>query len=331
MIECKSFLKKDKRLRQIVETSFASLQPPPGHQVTARQFLRHSGSFIGKDFRFVVQRSMALMGLTQQNFKNYPKILTLLGFSTAWLSKLIYISSLSRSDLRQYTKLIEDWVHAYHHFVSRHFSLLAKKLKVHLLSHLPWMLTRFGLLSPLSSELGERFNGTVRWAICQTNRHHASRDVATQFAQRAVIRDLVYGSYYFGQSPGVDLLAVGDNPTFRSKVLGEQLRKRWKIRNGVVFASTTGHRLGVITGFGRDGNILVAPLEFLKSDLVFDTYRQSLSSTSLQETELLGQIDLIPGQSESFKCRNKLFWDDFEVIKDGRAALQSFFSLQEML
>jgi hypothetical protein len=99
----------------------------------------------------------------------------------------------------------------------------------------------------------------------------------------------------------------------------------------VVFASTTGHRLGVITGFGRDGNILVAPLEFLKSDLVFDTYRQSLSSTSLQETELLGQIDLIPGQSESFKCRNKLFWDDFEVIKDGRAALQSFFSLQEML
>jgi hypothetical protein len=153
----------------------------------------------------------------------------------------------------------------------------------------------------LSSELGERFNGTVRRAICETNRQHASRDVATQFAQRAVIRDKVHGSYYFGQSPYMNLLALGDNPTFRSKVFGEQLRKRWKIRNGVVFASTTGHRLGVITGFGRDGYILVAPLKFLKSDLVFDTYRQSVSSTLLQETELLGQFDLIPGQSKSFK------------------------------
>jgi hypothetical protein len=70
---------------KMVQENHSALPPPPGHRVAVRQFIRYSGSFVGKDFRFTIERALALLGAIERRFEASTQNLILLpSFWFAW-------------------------------------------------------------------------------------------------------------------------------------------------------------------------------------------------------------------------------------------------------
>ncbi len=312
---------------KMVQENHSALPPPPGHRVAVRQFIRYSGSFVGKDFRYTIQRALALLGATDRRFEASTQNLILLGWATAWVSKIVYSQRVDRARLNDHADLVSGWVKAYHYIVEKNYPHMLKKVKLHLLNHLPHMIRRFGLLGVFSSEAGERMNGTVRVAICQTNRHNSSQDVAKQFVRKMVVRGLLDGAVFNGYPVGHDFMALTENKVFKEKVLGTMPEKRWSLGEGVTVLVNERVELGIIQGFNVDATISVHLLRLVDEDMVWDQYVSSNNCITVAQQSLLSRIDLIASTSPTGWRRNKLFWDDFRIVEEGRAALERFWDV----
>ncbi len=73
-------------------------------------------------------------------------------------------------------------------------------------------------------------NGTVRVAICQTNRHNPSQDVTKQFVRKMVVCG---GAVFNGYPVGHDFMALTKNKVFNEKVLGTMSEKRWSLKKAL--------------------------------------------------------------------------------------------------
>ncbi|KAL0073066.1 hypothetical protein F4703DRAFT_1975534 [Phycomyces blakesleeanus] len=124
------------------------------------RLLRHCGSFLGRDFKILVQ----ILPIVLATEFSDPKT-------------IFYDKNCGIEGHKPYTS----------------------KPKVQLLTHLPDDLQRFGTALHYETEKGEQFNKHIREHLMHTNRLNTSRDVCLKFAKQAVMRHVIDGGSWMNK------------------------------------------------------------------------------------------------------------------------------------
>ncbi|KAF7337257.1 hypothetical protein MSAN_02278200 [Mycena sanguinolenta] len=109
-------------------------------------------------------------------------------------------------------------------------SKMILKIKLHLLTHLPDDVRRFGPLISVATEIFEAFNAVFRAASVLSNHHAPSRDIARQLASQEGARSLALGTLWFDaqseewQSAGPSVKRFMDAQPNLKKMMGLNAR-----------------------------------------------------------------------------------------------------------
>ncbi|KAL0073970.1 hypothetical protein J3Q64DRAFT_1881433 [Phycomyces blakesleeanus] len=163
------------------------------------QELRHCGSFLGRDYKVLLQ---ILPTILVTEFAN-NSILSLITPSFVRLGRLcslVFVKAV-RYDYNMYIneveKAVTSLIQERHHYVItceiKGHNPYSSKPKVHLLTHLPDDLQRFGTALHYETEKGEQFNKHIREHLMHTNRLNTSRDVCLKFAKQSAMRHIIDG------------------------------------------------------------------------------------------------------------------------------------------
>ncbi|KAL0081895.1 hypothetical protein J3Q64DRAFT_1623137, partial [Phycomyces blakesleeanus] len=161
--------------------------------------LRHCGSFLGRDYKVLLQ---ILPAILVTEFAN-DSILSLITPSFVRLGRLcslVFVRAV-RYDYNMYIdeveKAVTSLIQELHHYVItceiEGHNPYSSKPKVHLLTHLPDDLRRFGTALHYETEKGEQFNKHIREHLMHTNRLNTSRDVCLKFAKQSAMRHIIDG------------------------------------------------------------------------------------------------------------------------------------------
>ncbi|KAL0077456.1 hypothetical protein J3Q64DRAFT_1628563, partial [Phycomyces blakesleeanus] len=161
--------------------------------------LRHCGSFLGRDYKVLLQ---ILPAILVTEFAN-DSILSLITPSFVRLGRicsLVFVRAV-RYDYNMYIdeveKAVTSLIQELHYYditceIEGH-NPYSSKPKVHLLTHLPDDLRRFGTALHYETEKGEQFNKHIREHLMHTNRLNTSRDVCLKFAKQSAMRHIIDG------------------------------------------------------------------------------------------------------------------------------------------
>ncbi|KAL0087533.1 hypothetical protein J3Q64DRAFT_1847691 [Phycomyces blakesleeanus] len=116
------------------------------------------------------------------------------------LCSLVFVRAV-RYDYNMYIdeveKAVTSLIQELHHYVItceiEGHNPYSSKPKVHLLTHLPDDLRRFGTALHYETEKGEQFNKHIREHLMHTNRLNTSRDVCLKFAKQSAMRHIIDG------------------------------------------------------------------------------------------------------------------------------------------
>jgi hypothetical protein len=170
-----------------------------GFSRTFRRKLNHCGSFLGRDFKQLVQCLPIVIAYDfTLDADGDIQAVGILFDALGHLSSLVfvkavpfnldmYLSTLQAAVINMTTRL--------HDYDIQHpqYSPLSTKLKTHILLHLVDDIRRFGCPLHYETEKGEQFNKFIREAIYHTNRQAPSRDLATIFGKRTMLRHIIEG------------------------------------------------------------------------------------------------------------------------------------------
>ncbi|KAI7874436.1 uncharacterized protein EV154DRAFT_569723 [Mucor mucedo] len=169
---------------------------------TFRRSLRHSGSFVGRDYKQLVQVLPTVLNrvFTDENqFGLFKRCFT----SLAKLCSLIYIRGVE-SNFDKYILWFENALKDFtYHLYGLDNSicqttqskppLFSLRPKVHMLYHLLEDIKRFGCPLQYETESSEQFNKFIREHLFMTNRQYTSRDVAKRFGKQFICRQIFNG------------------------------------------------------------------------------------------------------------------------------------------
>ncbi|CAO3599405.1 unnamed protein product [Absidia cylindrospora] len=186
----------------------------PGFSRSFRANLRHCGSFLGRDYKNLMQIMPMLLSMlfpinnnTDTNMlDNNNTDITMIGNDTdttttdqttselmlhqTWYPVVIGFYQGSNGEHR---KELTDALFIFDRKFPANHTPFSCMPKVHLLHHLPQNIARFGPPLHYETEKGEQFNKFIRERIINTNRHSVSRDIAKMFARHSRIRHMVEG------------------------------------------------------------------------------------------------------------------------------------------
>ncbi|KAI8374795.1 hypothetical protein BD560DRAFT_433797 [Blakeslea trispora] len=194
--------------KDLLQKAISDQRTSPAYTGNLRATLNHNGSFVGRDFKQLIQVLPAILRRLIPNIPNGHKLdLIAECFDTlGCLASLLYMRSVE-GELSDYTSLVMSLVKE---FSDRIFALdnhlimngvfvdkiLSLQPKLHLLHHLKEDIIRFGLPVHYETEHGEQFNKFIREEIMRTNRHNPSKDVATSFAKQFAVHHVVNGGSF---------------------------------------------------------------------------------------------------------------------------------------
>ena len=181
--------------------------------------VRHNGSFVGSDFKFVAQIDpfIARAVATQSNAEVLP-----LFVAASALHKLLYQAVAVAKDQKHRQQLIDACNQVLYCFKS-HPELSAfsrMRFKCHLNTHVALHADSYVIYIPFSCETFEATNGTARNYLFNTNRQHPSYDIALAFALKFVADFVAHGECWLDKDAkpcwiGPDLLRVFQEPEAR--------------------------------------------------------------------------------------------------------------------
>jgi hypothetical protein len=155
------------------------------HRLNSKQIVSWNGSFVGKDFKYLVQvwplTLIAFYGRSNDMSESIRRITRLWGLAGA-LTVLLYQTEITDIDLWSHSisktalDLIEVW--------STQWGLddLKNKTKFHHLAHLSMWAKRFGPTIVGTAETNEAANKRIRRHLSLSNRQAGSRDLANKLA-----------------------------------------------------------------------------------------------------------------------------------------------------
>ncbi|KAF8595090.1 hypothetical protein BDV93DRAFT_457655 [Ceratobasidium sp. AG-I] len=153
---------------------------------------KNPGSITGTHFRFILQLApFALHGLVDFQLL---RVWLLLGRLTV----LMWQSSIPTLEpyLAELTEVIDDFLHAAAVVDPRTITV---KTKLHILTHAPFHVRRFGPLLGPDSERFESFNSVFRTCSVLSNREAPSLDIAKAMAGMDIIRHIALGGKWFDE------------------------------------------------------------------------------------------------------------------------------------
>jgi hypothetical protein len=163
-----------------------ALHIPP---IQAKYMMDHYSSFLGKDYRTIVQAApfvfFPFMDQTQLDI---------------WIP-LCYICSMAFQthipDMKSYIQELEFHIKRFMYNIVKMTAQWSNKPKFHMLLHLPASIMRYGPASLFATEKFESFNGVVRNASIHTNRLSPGHDIAVRFSNYQLERLLVSGAHLY--------------------------------------------------------------------------------------------------------------------------------------
>ncbi|SAM00641.1 hypothetical protein [Absidia glauca] len=138
----------------------------PGFSRNFRRNLRHCGSFLGRDFKALIQVIPIILMSVHGNLEDYI--------------------GLVRLAVEELTTALDSYDAAYPDARTN----FAVKPKLHILHHLPDNIARFSPPLHYETGKGEQFNKFIRERIVNTNRHSVSRDIAKAFVKKVILRHI---------------------------------------------------------------------------------------------------------------------------------------------
>ncbi|OAD80296.1 hypothetical protein PHYBLDRAFT_160943 [Phycomyces blakesleeanus NRRL 1555(-)] len=156
---------------------------------TFRKKLRHSGSYLGKEFKILVQ---VLPPILNTEFTDNTEVKVDSDFDQ-------YLNNVDNTACRLVKPLYE-----YDIYANTKFSLT---LKTHLLLHLKEDIKRFGCALHFETEKGKQFNKFIRTHLVYSNRHADNRDLALKFGKQDMPRHIASGSSWIDKC-GSDIFAL---------------------------------------------------------------------------------------------------------------------------
>ncbi|KAG9120298.1 hypothetical protein FRC07_004256 [Ceratobasidium sp. 392] len=188
----------DKEQFKIFKTRFESLSVAGLDMGTSRvpeYICRYPGSLIGTHFRFVIQLiPFALRGLI-------PPELLRVWLVLGRLTVLLWHKRIPNMDeyCNELTTFIDDFLHA----VSTFDPLtITTKAKLHILTHAPFHVRRFGPLLGPDSERYEAFNSNFRLLSVLSTRLAPSHDAAQAFARIDRLAHVASGGWWYNAKHG---------------------------------------------------------------------------------------------------------------------------------
>ncbi|CAO3646035.1 unnamed protein product [Mucor hiemalis] len=200
-----------------------------------RKDMRHVGSFIGRDFKQLIQILPVILSaeyidaVVDRDIILLNEPMKILGT----LCSLIFVREIA-CNLDTYINLIkttvEELTEALHEFdtVTGNLKPFCSRPKVHYLHHLHEDIRRFGCALQFETEKGEMFNKFIREQLFHTNRHNPSRDVANRFGRQEVLKHIIDGGSWINKKKekrtvyglSTKEFLQRDNDTFRLKFFG---------------------------------------------------------------------------------------------------------------
>eukprot|EP00731_Ephydatia_muelleri_P012741 Em0007g51a len=152
----------------------------------SRNIAKYFKSFVGRDFKILAQLALFVL----------PPYLTP-GETEVWFAlskvfKFVYCDTF----LPEMVDVYKSQCLAFTHAVERNCPELRRKLKIHILLHLPDDMLQFGPASTFNTERCESYNAAIRGRNIYANQHAPSKDIATSFAIQESIRFVCSGGHY---------------------------------------------------------------------------------------------------------------------------------------
>ncbi|KAL0097153.1 hypothetical protein J3Q64DRAFT_1857203 [Phycomyces blakesleeanus] len=169
---------------------------------TFRNKLRHSGSYLGKEFKILMQ---VLPAILNAEFANDIEVSMIAKPFTELdiLSSLLFVQEVN-SDFDQYLSNADNTAHhlvkslyEYDVYANTKFSLT---LKTHLLLHLKEDIKRFGCALYFETEKGEQFNNFIRTHLVYSNHRADNRDLIFKFGKQDMLRHIASGSLWIDRT-----------------------------------------------------------------------------------------------------------------------------------
>lgn len=193
-----------------LQDALADYAKAKGYSRHFRRQLRHVGSFLGRDFKQLIQ---VLPMLLKREFTGDTDIEPIFDSFDALgkLCSVIFIKSLP-CGVQDYLNLVDELVmqlttalYTFDDYCQRKdenarrrkakkVPYLSRRLKVHILQHITFDIQRFGCAIQYETEKGEQFNHFIREHLYHTNRHNTSRDVALKFGKQMVVKSILDGA-----------------------------------------------------------------------------------------------------------------------------------------
>ncbi|KAL0091169.1 hypothetical protein F4703DRAFT_1925556 [Phycomyces blakesleeanus] len=163
------------------------------------QNLRHSDSFVSRDFKVLLQILPVIL-ITEFSGNHELDLVILCFVELGRLCSLVFIRQVT-SDFDNYIIRVDNAVkcliRALFDYDKGTKNELHKayctKLKVHYLTHLKKNIIRFGPALNYETEKGEQFNKHIREHLFHTNRQNTSRDVCLKFAKQVALQHVIDG------------------------------------------------------------------------------------------------------------------------------------------
>jgi hypothetical protein len=183
-------------LRDKLHALFISLPQIGPHKVSTKQILQYSGSFVGKDYKAIVQLlPMLFTQIVKQKRDVTETVIDVyknMYIAVARLCKLCYLHYPDVSPEEIASKMMQN-IEMIFQCINSHFISLKMNLKIHMLRHLPETFLNYGPLYLYDAEGHEKENGTVRHGLDNSNRQNPSRDVANIFSINESVSHILKG------------------------------------------------------------------------------------------------------------------------------------------
>ncbi|KAI9626879.1 hypothetical protein H4Q26_017651 [Puccinia striiformis f. sp. tritici PST-130] len=171
--------------------------------IQAKYMIAHYKSFVGKEFRVVLQAPPFVLFPLMTNEQR--EVCTDLCYIRSYAFQTHII------DMESYIWNLTNHIRHFLYAISKMSGRWPNKPKLHMLLHLPGSIRRFGPASLLATEKFESFDGIVRTHAIHSNRKSPGKDLAISFGDFQIERALFSGTRlydhkdkrYFQASQGI--------------------------------------------------------------------------------------------------------------------------------
>ncbi|KAL0081230.1 hypothetical protein J3Q64DRAFT_1194702 [Phycomyces blakesleeanus] len=211
-------LKSKKDIIQRLKTCLDGYKCSTGLSRKFTRNINHSGSYVGRDFKVLLQ---ILPVILVTDFSNEP-ILDRIKPCFVELGRLC-----SLVFVREVTSGFDDYLvevdlsvrrllgqlHNYDTFkraevkennktakIKKKYTAFCTKRKIHNLTHLKYDIRRFGTALQFETEKGEQFNKHIREHLFHTNHKNTSRDVCLKLAKQAALQYVMDGGSWLNEN-----------------------------------------------------------------------------------------------------------------------------------